>query len=96
MAMLLKADGTTEPITEELSLQAMQKIVGGYIEIVSLGSHDCMVVDGEGLLKHYPVNPKATALYRQATPYALPHSVIVGDVICCVVSNMGHDNEAYT
>lgn len=38
------------------SLDALQELVGGYIELVGMGNGVVMLVDEEGLLKHKPRN----------------------------------------
>jgi len=55
MAKIYKTDGTVEE-TSDLSLENMQKAVGGYIEI-----YRHFVVNEEGLLIGLPTNP----FYRQ-------------------------------
>ena len=42
-------------------LQVLQEAVGGYIQVVSCGSHT-MIVNEEGLIKGLPVNAKASLL----------------------------------
>lgn len=95
MAMLLKADGTKEPIPEELTLSYMQWLVGGDIEMVALvplTEGATLIVDEDGLNKGKPVNTEATRLYRI---YGRdPAGILVGDVIQCVVKNMGRGNGA--
>lgn len=73
---IIHTDGTIEPIVlrnpKEISLEEMQKAVGGYIERV--GTYlDCSVwANEEGLLKGLPLNVRASELcYRP----------IVGDVL---------------
>lgn len=70
---IIKADGTEVPInSDEMSLEEMQKAVGGYIEIVGSYHNKYIIADEEGLLKNKPVNFKASYLcYRP----------IVGDVL---------------
>jgi hypothetical protein len=97
MATLLKADGSTRNITERLTLATMQRVVGGYIELVTIGGtpdrRDMLVVDEEGLLKQKPINQAATALYR-GTP-ARHNGVIVGDAIRCTCTHIGTERETY-
>ena len=75
--ILLKTDGTVEPMPDK-SLSAMQKAVGGYIEIVGLPDGRMIVIDEEGKYKDYQINEKATELTK-----GLLHEfdVIVGDAI---------------
>lgn len=59
------------------TLDAMQRIVGGYIEHVRpryLQAPFCMIINEEGLLRGLPVNNAASLLYAGITP-------IVGDVL---------------
>ena len=59
------------------SLHALQKMVGGFIEIVRpryLRKPYVMIVNEEGLLRNLPVNNTASMLYAGITP-------IVGDVL---------------
>lgn len=97
MATLLKADGSSAAIDSPLTLKRMQQLVGGDVEIVTIGGsparRDVLIVDESGLLKEKPINDAATALYR-GTP-ARHAGLIVGDAIRCVCTNMGHDSEAY-
>lgn len=44
------------------TLKEAQKIVGGYVEMVSLSNGDQLLVDEDGLSKNLPINPDATAL----------------------------------
>jgi hypothetical protein len=90
MARLLKVDGTSAVIDRPLTLAVMQELVGGYIEVVTIGGRpnrrELLIVDEEGLLKGKPFNPTATGLYR---------GIIVGDAIHCVCVDMGLDTESY-
>lgn len=94
MATLLKADGSQLTITERLTLATMQKLVGGYIEMVRLGGNEYLVVNEEGLLDGLPLNVVATALYQ-----GIPRrhdGVIVGDAIHCAVTNIGLETETFS
>lgn len=59
------------------SLEAQQKLVGGYIEGVQLGDGILMICNEEGKLQGLPPN------------FLLPGDVIVGDVFFCRVDNEG-------
>ncbi len=79
-ATVLKADGTEQVLDHKPTYDEAVKIVGGYIEFAhpdnsgkKAGERLTLVVDEEGRLKGYPLNRKATQIYR-ASP-------IVGDVI---------------
>ena len=54
------------------TLKEMQKLVGGYIEVIYLDSGDQMIVDEEGLLKQKEINRDASIIKG---------NVIVGNVI---------------
>lgn len=58
----------------DFSLEELQGIVGGYIQIVQCPDDMIMVVNEEGLLLNLPVNPVASLFARQ---------YIVGDVLYC-------------
>lgn len=80
MAKLIRANGTTAEIKEKLTLEVMQKLVGGYIEIVhSLDRKHIFICDEEGLLKNYPVNVTASLLGRKEK--AIYNDVFCGDII---------------
>jgi hypothetical protein len=81
-ARIIRADGTETEVEPkngtDFSLEEMQKIVGGYIEIVHVPrSRDLIVLNEEGKLEGLPLNQKATALY------ANPMDCIVGNVLVC-------------
>lgn len=85
MSQLRRTDGTTENVTGEgpdgtLTLEQMQRLVGGYIEIVPLRGHEeqLLVVNEDGKLKQLPVNSLATEEYMR---FYGPRDVIVGDAI---------------
>lgn len=77
--LLYRTDGTKEritPPTGEFTLEEMQTLVGGYIEIVRTVDGRWMVIDEEGKLKHKPLNIDATRLYIHGR-----RDVIVGEAI---------------
>jgi len=86
MAMVLKATGEVSFIhgTKEdgsLSLDQMQKAVGGFIEIVQcheVEGDSILVINEEGKLEGLPVNQRATNLAD-----IFEGDVIVGDAIFC-------------
>ena len=83
MAKIIKASGefvAIEPKNgKNFSLEELQSIVGGYIEIVYLSDGSLMVVNEEGLLKELPYNLVASGI---AGFY------IVGDVLLCKENQM--------
>jgi len=94
---VIKVDGSELPVQGELTLQAMQELVGGYIEVVTIGgtatARELLIVDEDGLLKRKSVNARATALYRGTPPRH--DGIIVGDAIQCVCLDGGTDLERY-
>ena len=73
---LVKIDGTHEDIVREgdsWKLKDLQKLVGGYVELIPLPSGGkVMLADEEGMLKHLKTNELATTYAGRP---------IVGDVI---------------
>ena len=72
-AEVMHPDGRTErvyPTGNRWSLHELQKLVGGYIELVGLApahGHDrCAVVNEEGHRLELPLNPGASLLLGQA------------------------------
>ena len=52
MRVLLKQPGLPEEVIDvPNTLQAMQELVGGYIETITLTRHSCCIVNEEGRLK---------------------------------------------
>lgn len=81
-AYILKASGKvieTKPKNgTDFSLEELNEIVGGYIEVIrTINDNQIMVLNEEGKLKHLPVNQRATALYPNLA------DIIVGDVLVC-------------
>lgn len=83
-ARIIKTTGETifvEPKNRvDFSLEELQQIVDGYIEIVQLGNNECMVVNEDGHSLGMNVNIKATNVYG--------YDVIVGDVLICNVNQI--------
>jgi hypothetical protein len=59
------------------TLEAMQKLVGGYIETVTLPGNMVLVCDEEGVLKGKPLN----AIIKNRQGHGIP---IVGDFFVCL------------
>lgn len=76
MSTILRFNGTEEPYVQEPSLEQMQKVVKGYVEVVPIpdSENKVMLVNEEGRLLRLPVNMKASNV---------AHTVIVGDVLIC-------------
>jgi|TARA_B100001093_G_C26756703_1_gene983782 hypothetical protein len=71
----------------KLSLEEMQKEVGGYIEIVKGKMHGktfTMIINEEGKLRELPMNVWATIAFNEALGITDPNKwvdVIAGDVV---------------
>jgi len=83
MAYLLKVDGTIEQMGWNPSLKAIQKAVGGYIELIPTGNLGYMYGNEEGKLLGLPVNKAATSMIAF-------DDIVVGDV---VVMEIGEEDE---
>lgn len=77
MATVIEVNGTKMELTD-FSLKTLQRVVGGYIEVVHLKEGGLMVLDEEGKLKDKPINQIATDMTREILA---PSDVIVGDVV---------------
>ena len=68
MATLLRTDGSAENLTPpngvHWSLEELQTLVGGYIEVAHTTDGKYLIVDEEGKLKRKPLNVAATRLYQ--------------------------------
>ena len=69
-----------KPAGDTYTLDELQTIVGGYIEIIRLPANLLMVLNEEGKLKGLPLNERATALTRGILA---DDDLIVGDVLVC-------------
>ena len=65
----------------DFSLEELQEIVGGCIDVISLTSGQIMVINDEGKLNGLSYNDEATRLFRAA--YKSTIDYIVGDVLVC-------------
>lgn len=81
MALIIKTSGERTHVTPEngeyFSLKELQKVVGGYIELVNIKAvftDDVMVVNEEGNLMELAPNEEASIYAQQP---------IVGDVLIC-------------
>jgi hypothetical protein len=64
----LYTNGTAEEGEWRMTLEQMQKFVGGYIEQVASNiPHRALIVNEEGFLDNLPQNPQATALVAPGT-----------------------------
>ena len=82
MATLIKSTGEEIEVfpknKTDFQLTELQKIVGGFIEIVKTKDGKTMVINEEGKVNDLPINQKASELY----PYN-EFDFIVGDVLIC-------------
>lgn len=82
--VIIKPDGTEvappEPAGDDgtYSLEQLQSIVGGYIEILTAGDGRKVIFDEEGKLKELTPNMRATALVE-----LFQGDYLVGDVLLC-------------
>ena len=74
MARLIKTDGEIVSDVDISSLEKMQNLVGGYIQIVYLEGQRMLIVNEEGLLNKLPINDNASEIYGHP---------LVGNVIDC-------------
>ena len=83
-AKIYKADGSIIDVKPnngtDFSLEELQEIVGGYIEIVGLMDNEIMVINEEGKLIDLPFNENATQLYQEVDGF---YDYIAGDVLVC-------------
>jgi|TARA_R110002051_G_scaffold19567_2_gene54388 hypothetical protein len=67
---------------ESLTLDQLQKLVGGYIELVNLpNTKEQMIINEEGKLIGLPVNETATKIFHENYPHLQDRDVICGDAI---------------
>ena len=84
MAQIIKTNGEvieTKPNNgTDFSLEELQAIVGGYIEVVSLHDGRLIVCDEQGKQKGKDINHTATDLFRLTL---LINDFLVGDILVC-------------
>ena len=79
MTKIIKIDGSEINVDkEQLTLEFMQKTVGGYIQIVPFPNGDMIVCNEEGKLNGLPANEKATKIWSSHFGHT---DIIVGNVI---------------
>lgn len=99
MVEILYTNGNRESILpSQLTLDFMQKIVGGYIEVFHLPpfhandpDQEIFVVNEAGLLQHLPINTVANEIYadRIKKHHIKPNTLLytprfVGNIIICL------------
>ena len=72
---------------EKFTLEELQKLVGGYIERISMPDGKAMYVNEDGKIKGLPYNIKATAMLEMHG--LIPNDYVVGNVV--VLSNDEED-----
>lgn len=89
MAQIIRTDGriiAVSPLNgKDYQLEELQKIVGGYIEIVDLGKGKIMVINAEGKFTCRP-NIKATKVFKDAMSdlYGIgTQDYIAGNALIC-------------
>lgn len=89
MATLIKPDGATSLVLpasgETFTLQELQAFVGGYIQIIAVGSA-YYVLNEEGKLLGLPANVPAT---HRAHDFLFEGDYLCGDVLICEPSEVG-------
>lgn len=85
MAEIIKTDGTRQSVQPangaDFTLEEMQAMVGGNIELVYLNDTEIMVVNEEGKINNLDFNFAATFEFRKNYPDS--DDYIVGDVLVC-------------
>lgn len=85
MAEIIRTNGMRESAQpsngEDFTLEEMQTVVRGYIELVGLDETNTMVVNEEGKLDGLPFNFEATKMFLLHYPES--NDFIVGDVLVC-------------
>jgi hypothetical protein len=79
MAIILRSNGEIEKavkLPKKGALEFLQKIVDGYIEIVSTKDKKLLIINEDGKRKGLQVNKKATKLYIYGS-----EDPIIGDAI---------------
>ena len=83
MATLIKASGTeieVHPKGQHFTLEELQSIVEGYIEMITIDKEFSMILNEERKLMCLPYNEKATRIYHKVR---YTDDVIVGNVLIC-------------
>jgi len=98
-AILLSTDNTVTEVDIDFGLESLQKVVGGYIEHVSLPRLDYDVpmgvrvgflVNEEGRLDNLPYNENATRLYAPK-PDRTNHFIAGPALLIAVDQNVGEE-----
>lgn len=63
----------------DYSLNEIRAMIGGDMEIISLGRGLTMIVNANGKMRDMPMNVTATQMFRETVPHS--YDFIVGDVM---------------
>jgi len=66
---------------DKLTLEQLQKLVGGYIECITLKDGRQMIINEEGKLMDLPQNETATKIFHENFPHLTEFDYICGDAI---------------
>ena len=67
---------------EPLTLEQLQKLVGGYIQVIELHSQKKqMIINEEGKLMDLPRNDTATKIFHEEYPHLTEYDYICGDAL---------------
>lgn len=92
MAQLIGANNTQSTLVPNndgmFTLQELQGVVKGYIEIIALPDGNVMVMNEEGKLRQLPYNRIATEKARGVIGF---DDFISGDVVICTRKEAGYD-----
>lgn len=85
-ATIIYPDGREEKVSpvngNDFSLEEVQKIVGGLIQVIGLSDGNILIGNDEGKLIGLPDNPKATEIAHKHKAL-FPHDYMVGNIIMC-------------
>ncbi len=84
-------EGSTPANDGVYTLEELQAIVGGHIEIVALSDGRLMVCNEEGKLLGLPFNAKATALFAKGG--RMWFDPVAGDVLVCAPNYLEADDD---
>lgn len=89
MATIIKADGTMEHVCPkngtDFSLNELNNIVNGSIEVIKITPGHYMIVNESGKLLTLPLNRLASTIF---SIYTDAEDSIVGDVLICPISEI--------
>lgn len=90
MALVLEVDGSRRPVEPasppSFTLEELQGLVSGYIELVSLGDGSLLVINEEGKLQGFAYNEQATA---RARGYLFAGDYIAGPAVVVSEQELG-------